>query len=71
MLLQVTNYIYSLVKKNEIMIKIILVHGFCPPNFKTTQFPDGFCLNLISRPQIMFITAFRVFFFDKATTAQE
>ena len=24
------------------MIKIILVQGFCPLNFKITQFPDGF-----------------------------
>ena len=26
------------------MIKIILVQGFCPQNFRITQFTNGFCL---------------------------
>ena len=54
-LLQITNYIYSLEKckkkkKNTICI-IILVQGFCPLEIKITQFPNGFCLNILTSLQ--------------------
>ena len=48
-LLQITNYIYTVLEKCEKkcnMIKIILVQGFCPLNLKITQFPGGFYLNV-------------------------
>ena len=33
------------------MICFILVQGFCPLKIKITQFPDGFCLNILTSLQ--------------------
>ena len=52
-LLQITNYLYSITnaKKKKNMICFILVQGFCPLKIKITQFPDGFCLNILTSLQ--------------------
>ena len=31
----------------KMVLKIILVQGFCPLKIKITQFPDGFCQNIL------------------------
>ena len=48
-LLQMTNYICSpskMLKRMQYSL-IILVQGFCPLKTKITQFPGGFCLNVL------------------------
>ena len=38
-------------KKKKNMTCFILVQGFCPLKIKITQFPDGFCLNILTSLQ--------------------